>query len=345
MKGFSQLWKELPELRGTYAGLGSTRAIEYLKKLVITAVELPPVHQIRERGGFTIAEDERNWAGLITAENSGTGLDAAWGDDFHHVVKVALTNERFAHFRSYAGTPRELLEIVQNSWLFRGPMYPQWQRPRRTPCAHLRPEQFIFCISNHDQFGNRPLGERLNHLVSEESYAAASALLRLLPYTPMLFTGQEWAASTSFCFFTDHAGELGKNVSKGRLKEFQGYKADFGADILAKMPDPQKESTFLDSKLLWNDLQQKPHQRILETCRAFLTARREHLDASVRSRENWSVDLIDGAILSLRYKTSHGILLILSDLKGGHTAPWQGVWRKILSSQDALGGGAPLSDN
>jgi hypothetical protein len=84
---------------------------------------------------------------------------------------------------------------------------------------------------------------------------------------------------------------------------------------------------------------------MFETYRAFLAVRREHLNASVRSRENWSVDLVNDAILSLRYKTPSGVVFILSDLKGGHTAPLQGAWRKISSSRDALGGGAPLSDN
>lgn len=217
--------------------------------------------EVRSRGGFTIAEDERNLAKLITPQPGGIGIDAAWADDFHHVVKVALTNERFAHFRSYNGTPKELIETVENGWLFRGQVYPQWKKPRGTECGRLAPEKFVYCISNHDQVGNRPLGERLNHLVSPEAYAAASALLCLLPYTPMIWMGQEWAASTGFCFFTDHAGEIGRNVSKGRLKEFEHYGADFGEDVLRRMPNPQDPTSFYNSKLNWGEIDQSPRGR------------------------------------------------------------------------------------
>ena len=301
--------------------------------------------EVKQRGGLTIAEDERNWSGLITPAVDGIGINAAWADDFHHVVKVMLTDERFAHFRSYHGTPSELLDTVQNGWLFRGQVYPQWKRPRGTPCRHLGTDQFVYCISNHDQAGNRPLGERLNHLVSPEAYAAASALLCVLPYTPMLFMGQEWAASTPFCFFTDHAGELGQKVSAGRLKEFEHYGADFGEEILKRMPDPQDEATFLNSKLNWDDLGNEVHQRMREIYRRFLGARRTDLSESVRARENWTVELIAGAVLALRYKTAAGGVLILSNLKGEHDVPLSGSWRKRLSSLDDWGGATSVAGN
>jgi maltooligosyltrehalose trehalohydrolase len=270
--------------------------------------------EVRRRGGFTIAEDERNLAKLITPRPEGIGIDAAWADDFHHVVKVALTNERFAHFRSYEGTPQELLETVENGWLFRGQIYPQWKKPRGTECAHLAPEKFVYCISNHDQVGNRPLGERLNHLVSREAYAAASALLCLLPYTPMIWMGQEWAASTTFCFFTDHAGEIGRNVSKGRLKEFEHYGADFGADVLKRMPDPQDPNTFRDSKLNWSDLDRAEQQRILNLYKRCLEFRRSVLNR--RERGDWNVRL-HGKVLQIVYDTPDALTRVICDLYGG----------------------------
>jgi maltooligosyltrehalose trehalohydrolase len=270
--------------------------------------------EVRKRGGFTIAEDERNMAALITSAPEGIGIDAAWADDFHHVVKVAMTGERFAHFRSYEGTPQELLDTNQNGWLFTGQEYPQWKRPRGTPSAHLAPEKFIYCISNHDQVGNRPLGERLSDLVSREAYAAASALLCLLPYTPMIWQGQEWAASTHFCFFTDHAGEIGKNVSKGRLNEFKHYGADFGEEVLARMPDPQDPDTFQNSKLNWGELHQDNHRAVLEVYKRFLQFRRDVLKD--RSREKWRASL-HGPVLEVAYDTNP-TRRILCDLHGGN---------------------------
>lgn len=295
--------------------------------------------QVRRRGGFTIAEDERNMAKLITPQPDGIGIDAAWADDFHHVVKVALTNERFAHFRSYEGTPKELFETMENGWLFRGQVYPQWKKPRGAECAHLAPEKFVYCISNHDQAGNRPLGERLNHLVSREAYAAASALLCLLPYTPMLWMGQEWAASTTFCFFTDHAGELGKNVSKGRLKEFEHYGANFGEDVLRRMPDPQEEATFYDSKLKWNELDEREHLTVFHLYKRFLQFRKTTL--TQRARGDWKAHL-HGHILEIAYNTPDKLTRVICDLYGGGAIELEATeWKIELAS----GNSAAISEN
>src|SRR5215468_995564 len=91
------------------------------------------------------------------------------------------------------------------------------------PISDLAPERFVYCISNHDQVGNRAFGDRLNQIVSPASYRAASGFLLLSPYTPMLFMGQEWAACSPFCYFTDHEPQLGRNVTEGRRKEFAQF--------------------------------------------------------------------------------------------------------------------------
>lgn len=284
--------------------------------------------EVRRRGGFTIAEDERNWNQLVQA--NGIGIDAVWADDFHHVVKVGLTGEKFAHFTSYEGSGRELVDTLRNGWLFRGQIYQQTGKARGTQCAMLEAEKFVYCISNHDQVGNRPLGERLNHLVSRDAYAAASALLCCVPYTPMIFMGQEFSASTPFCFFTDHRGEIGENVSKGRLAEFKHYKANFSAETLAGMPDPQLEKTFLDSKLDWNDLNDPNRREILRVYRDFLAFRRKRLGPAARRREAWRVELWDESVIAIFY----GEILVISDLFGGRncTLP-AGRWRGVLSSK------------
>jgi maltooligosyltrehalose trehalohydrolase len=305
--------------------LDATHAIvDKTKPHILTEIS----DEARRRGGFTIAEDERNMAALVSPKPEGLGIDAVWADDFHHVVKVAVTNERFAHFRSYEGVPKELHETVENGWLFRGQTYPQWKKPRGAECAHLDPSKFIYCISNHDQVGNRPLGERLNQIVSPEAYAAASALLCLLPYTPMLWQGQEWAASTTFCFFTDHAGEIGKNVSKGRLNEFKHYGADFGEDMIARMPDPQDPNTFYNSKLKWDELRQGIHNDTLELYKRLLMFRRTELTR--RGRGDWKTRL-HGKTLEIEY-ASHRIVC---DLYGGNEVKLVGSWSIELSSGSA----------
>jgi maltooligosyltrehalose trehalohydrolase len=298
--------------------LDATHAIvDDSEKHVLTEI----AEAVHARGGFTIAEDERNWSELVGR----MGIDAVWADDFHHVMKMALRPEPFAHFKSYEGSMPEMLDCIRNGWQFRGQVYKQTGKKRGTDCAHLAPEKFVYCISNHDQAGNRPLGERLNQLVSKEAYLAASALLCVLPYTPMIFMGQEFAATTPFCFFTDHAGELGKNVSKGRLKEFQHYGADFGDDVIARMPDPQEEKTFLDSKLRWEDLDTSEGKECLEVHQRFLNLRSKRLGREARQRGNWKVEL-RGETLAVEYSD----LLVLCNLKEAVEMP-QG-WKKTLSS-------------
>ena len=160
---------------------------------------------IHARGGFVYAEDERNAAFLATpASEGGTGLDGLWADDFHHTVRVALTGERESYLRDFTGDTEELADTLANGWYYRGQPSPNHGKERGTPCAQLPPPAFCYCISNHDQVGNRAFGERLTASCSPEAYRAASALLCLVPYTPLIFQGQEWAASTPFLYFTDH---------------------------------------------------------------------------------------------------------------------------------------------
>src|SRR5205823_1200099 len=146
-------------------------------------------------------------------------------------------------------------------------------------------------------------GERLHHRISRESYLAASALLCLTPYTPMLFMGQEWAASTPFLFFTDHCEDLGKLVTKGRREEFKDF-ALFQKDAaLAKIPDPQKARSFADSKLIWDEINDPRKSKTLALYRACLALRRDHEAFRPASRESWLVEKLDAEIGALRIKS------------------------------------------
>ncbi|MBA2269921.1 MAG: malto-oligosyltrehalose trehalohydrolase, partial [Chthoniobacterales bacterium] len=166
--------------------------------------------RVHARGGFVIAEDDRNDPNLLRASNAGgLGFDGCWSDDFHHTVRVMLTKQREGYYANFEGTSRELADTLAHGWHFRGQPRPTSGKPRGGESIDLQPEQFVYCISNHDQVGNRAFGERLGHVVEPAAYRAASGLLCLVPYTPMLFMGQEWAASTPFQFFTEHNAELG----------------------------------------------------------------------------------------------------------------------------------------
>jgi maltooligosyltrehalose trehalohydrolase len=174
----------------------------------------------------------------------GEGLDGIWADDFHHEVRVMLTNARENYFAAYEGTTTGIAGAIRDGF---GPTTLAMDVSRtdeRDPAA-----AFVFCIQNHDQVGNRPFGDRLHHEISADRYAVASALLLFAPETPLLFMGQEFGASTPFIYFTDHPEPLGRLVTDGRRNEFAGFRAFHDPDLRDTIPDPQAQSTFESSKL------------------------------------------------------------------------------------------------
>jgi maltooligosyltrehalose trehalohydrolase len=217
-----------------------------------------------------IAEDERNLAGLVTEQ----GLDALWADDFHHQLRVTLTGEQYGYFGAYTPSAQGLVDVIQRGWSYTGQLNPVQGEPRGMPAEHLPAEAFVYCIQNHDQVGNRALGERLTAGVSRELYLSASLLLLFLPMTPLIFMGQEWGASSPFLYFTDHEPELGRQISDGRRGEFAGFPGFSEPQARERIPDPQAEATFLASKLRWSERELSGHARTLELYRAALTLRR-----------------------------------------------------------------------
>lgn len=269
-----------------------------------------------ERGAFLIAEDERNQSDVLRLpDGSGAQIDAVWADDFHHQVRVMLTGVQEAHFKSFSGSPAELADTLTHGWFYRGQAYPFWKgRPRGDPTDHLSPNAFVFCIENHDQVGNRAEGERLEHLIGPAAFRAASALLCLSPHPPLVFMGQEWAASTPFLYFTDHAGELGVKVSEGRKRDVAaaGLKPGRGAD---EAPDPQLRATFMRSKLAWDELRISPHASVLALYRECLRHRTEWLQTIAADRANWAVAAFERCE-AIRYRCADTERLVVTSLKG-----------------------------
>jgi maltooligosyltrehalose trehalohydrolase len=294
---------------------------------------------VHQRGGFVIAEDDRNEPALVTPNRKGgIGLDACWADDFHHVVRVTLTGERDGYFANYSGGPNELCETLEHGWLYRGQAQPASGAPRGADPTGIPPERFVYCISNHDQVGNRAFGERLNHVVPPAAFRAASALLLLAPCTPMIFMGQEWAATTPFQYFTDHNDELGLKITRGRRREFRHFAAFNTPELREKIPDPQADKTFTDSKLNWNDLTATQSKQVLELYRELLRLRKTCL--TDRARGDWGVDLLSSGLVAIRYHGSGH--LVVADLVGHGKSPELGSekWQLIFSSNDERFGGS-----
>ena len=282
---------------------------------------------IHDHGGFAIAEDSRNDSRVILpVEENGLGFDALWADDFHHTVRVSNTHEKEGYLGDFSGALTEVIETLRNGWFYRGQFSPNKGGKRGSECRHIPPKKFVHCISNHDQAGNRALGERLNHSISREAYLTLSALLCLTPYTPMLFMGQEWAASTPFIFFTDHNEELGKLITKGRREEFKDFDA-FGSEAaLLRIPDPQARKSFLDSKLIWDELADEKKSLTLELYRKCLALRKQEAAFRPASRESWHVEALAMGAGALRLKGAASDWLLLFDLEGGHAGSLADEW-------------------
>ena len=159
-------------------------------------VDLSPRHILRELADevarleprrLLVAEDDRNDPALVTE----LGLDAIWADDFHHVVRVTMTGERDGYYGAYQPGVSAIAETIMNGWLYRGQIYPTRNEARGKPADVLPAHAFVYCIQNHDQIGNRAMGDRLTSVASLDAYCAASTLLMFLPMTPMLFQGQD----------------------------------------------------------------------------------------------------------------------------------------------------------
>ncbi len=241
-------------------------------------------------GSLMIAEDDRNDRAIVAR----AGFDGVWADDFHHAVHVTLTGERDGYYAGYEPGATTLAHTIERGWLYEGQTYPVTGKPRGTPTRDLPADAFVYCLQNHDQIGNRAFGDRLP---ATDAVRAATMLLLFLPMTPLVFQGQEWAASSPFSYFTDHDRELGEQVSKGRRAEFSKF-TSFGDDI----PDPQAPATFQHSKLVWEERATGHHAEMLALYRALLRLRREDPVLSTTGREALTADA-HGPLLVVRRAT------------------------------------------
>ncbi len=297
------------------------------------------------------AEDERNDARLgRPTSQGGYGIDAIWADDFHHETRIALTGEQSGYYADYTGSTADLASTIRDGWFYQGQYSATNKHNRGTKPQALDLPQFVYCIQNHDQVGNRPLGDRLNHVVEPEAYRALSALLLLVPQTLLLFQGQEWAASTPFMYFTDHNPELGKLVTEGRRNEFEG----FWRETHIEVPDPQAPETFERSKLQWDEIEQPQHTDTLELYRDLIRMRRTHPALLRRDRRALSVNVVPalddtagndnaatGVVIRRQGATPADELLIVVNLEGSFDRDVEQLVAEVKSGQElALGGQA-----
>jgi maltooligosyltrehalose trehalohydrolase len=205
-------------------------------------------------------ENEANQTHLLErTDGASTYYDAQWGDDFHNALHVVLTRESEGYYRAFADKPIEhLVRALTEGFAYQGETFPLSDKPRGEPSGHLPPEATIFFAQNHDQIGNRALGERLSQLVSFDQLKLAMTLVLLNPHIPLLFMGEEAAVDTPFLFFADWSGEAAELTRKGRRSEFAHFKTFSTTEMQEKIPDPCDEGTFAASKLNWHGIDHSP---------------------------------------------------------------------------------------
>lgn len=294
------------------------------------------------------AEDVRNLAYMVKPEaESGWGLDAVWSDDFHHQMRRYLAGDRDGYFEDFQGTAADLATTARQGWYYTGQHAPFFGGPRGTDPAGIAPRRFVFFIQNHDQVGNRAFGDRLHHSIEMAAYRAATALLLTLPETPLLFMGQEWAASSPFQYFTDHEQELGRLVTEGRRNEFRKFTLFADPEKRESIPDPQDPQTFQRSRLHWEEVSREPHQATLRFYQAMLSLRRREAALRGRTARNFSLLAPDADTILLRRESDAGggIVLLVARLRGAGQARLRETaladlavgrkWAVLLTSEEA----------
>jgi len=302
-----------------------------------------------KRSIVLISENEPQHALLVRpADAGGYGLDALWNDDFHHSARVAVTGRREAYYSSTKGTPQELVSAVKWGYLFQGQYYP-WQKTcRGMPALDVAAPAFVLYVQNHDQVANSARGQRLHELTSPGRYRAITALLLLAPGTPMLFQGQEFAASGPFLYFADHEKDLAELVAKGRgefLEQFPSLRDEKTRGLRIAPHDP---TAFEASKL---DLgEREKHRAAYDLTKDLLRLRREDPPFAAQRSDTLHGAVIGPEAFVLRYATGSGhdrLLLVnlggdldLADVAEPLLAPPQGTeWRVTFSTEDPRYGG------
>jgi maltooligosyltrehalose trehalohydrolase len=204
--------------------------------------------------------------------------NAQWNDDIHHAVHVLTTGETDGYYSDYAHDPmRHLCRCLSEGFAYQGEHSEFQNAQRGEPSSTLPLSAFISFLQNHDQIGNRAFGERISQLAPERAVRSAMEILLLAPSPPMLFMGEEFGATSPFLFFCDFQGELASAITNGRRNEFSRFAKFNSPELREKIPNPNAEQTFLQSKLDWSSLASEPHKSWLQFYRELLLIRHREI--------------------------------------------------------------------
>jgi maltooligosyltrehalose trehalohydrolase len=293
-------------------------ALMWLRDFNIDGLRLDAVHAIKDLGAFhflaelaqsveslnrhtgnshfLIGESDLNDARFITPlDEGGLGLDSQWCDEFHHALHARLTGEINGYYSDFTGTSG-IAESLNNGYVFNGKYSSYRKRIFGSSTRGIPGSRFVVCIQNHDQVGNRMLGERLSVLVDFESLKLAAGVMFFSPFVPMLFMGEEYGEDAPFLYFTSHGDKnLIEAVREGRKKEFSDFMTGDGP------PDAQSEESFMRSKLRWDFKENEKKRKLLDYYRRLIALKKSHPALKPGNREKVkATEAADGMAVILK---------------------------------------------
>jgi maltooligosyltrehalose trehalohydrolase len=346
-------------------------ALHWLRDYRFDGLRLDAVNTITEPGGLSMLRDLSIAAGelaeksdrhihlvLENGDNRASVLDAAqdpprgkyraqWNDDYHHAWHVLLTGESQGYYCDYQRSPlRDLARALASGFIYQGEVSKFWGgKQRGEPSGALSPTTFVNFLQNHDQIGNRALGDRLESVAAPEAIEAALAVTLLAPMTPMLFMGEEWGSKAPFPFFCGFEGELAEAVRKGRRREYDWAYEKYGDEV----PDPLAQATFQSAVLDWDSRDAEPGQKRLALVRQLLAIRRRQIVPRLAKATFADARATDQSLLTAHWRMGDGATLWLfanlstqeialqpDEMKGtviwgselnGRLPPWSVLWR------------------
>jgi maltooligosyltrehalose trehalohydrolase len=289
---------------------------------IVEAGEIPILHDLSAAVGKLAAESGRHiHLVLENGDNRASLLDPAqepargkyrgqWNDDYHHVWHVMLTGEARGYYGDYQCSPRgDLARALSSGFVYQGEAAAFWGgKLRGEPSGALPPSAFVNFLQNHDQIGNRALGDRLESIADPRAIEAALAVTLLAPMTPMLFMGEEWGSKAPFPFFCDFKGELANAVRKGRRREYDWAYARYGDEV----PDPLDRATFQSAVLDWQTRETPAGEKRLALVQRLLAIRHQEIVPRLAGAAFGDARAGDDGLLTASWRMGDGSTLRLT---------------------------------